>query len=77
MRVADWIIENLDKYGNCVIPNKLIKLYGIKRVIEEITEQTGYEVMIEKRGLDKFDYFSETNKSKRIEKVPLYIATRI
>ncbi len=73
MRIAEWIIENLDQYGNSLVPNNLVRLYPIEELEDEIKRMAGYDVMIEKRMIDKLDFNHNTNKRHKPKKEPLYI----
>lgn len=77
MRIAEWIIDNLSQYGNSLVPNNLIKLYGIRKAEKEIAELAGYPVLIEERMIDNYDLNIDPKKRKKPKKDALYIATRI
>lgn len=77
MRIAEWIIDNLNEYGNCALPNKLIKLYGIRQAEKEITELAGYPVLIEERTVDSYAYSAVATLNTKRKKEKLYIAVRL
>lgn len=48
-----WIIVNLLKYGNCLIPNEKVKKYGEKNIENKLKEMADEEVVIDKKDLKK------------------------
>lgn len=76
MKIED-IIDNLAQYGNSLVPNNLIKLYGIRKAEKEIAELAGYPVLIEERMIDNYDNNMNANKRKKPKRDYLYIVTRI
>ncbi len=48
MRIADWIIRNLQDHGNSIVPNELIEKHGEKEVVEAIQEKMGCLIEIRK-----------------------------
>lgn len=81
MRIAEWIIDNLNEYGNCYLPSNLFQLYSLEDVEEEISRLTGYEVMIERRIIDEIDLDFKIRYNnqhrKKTKKEIMYIASRI
>ena len=80
MRIDDWIIDNICHYGNSLVPNNLVELYGIRAVEKEISKLAGYECLIEIKHSDTYreDYNHRANpKYNRHKKETLYIASRI
>lgn len=81
MRIAGWIIDNLNEYGNCYLPSNLFQLYSLEDVEEEISRLAGYEVMIEKRIIDEIDLGFKTRYNslhrKKAKEGIMYIVSRI
>ena len=48
MTIPEWIIRNLQDYGNSVLPNELIEKHGEKEVVEAIQEKMGCFIEIRK-----------------------------
>lgn len=81
MRIAEWIIDNLNEHGNCYLPSKLFQLYSLEDVEEQISRLAGYDVMIERRIIDEIDLGFKTRYNHLHRKKPkkgiMYIASRI
>lgn len=70
-----WIIRNLKKYGNALIPNELIDNYGIVEVCRMIFLASRIRVRIRKANPTIFkDTLTGHDMMTKAEKKPLYIA---
>lgn len=47
-----WIIINLLKYNNCLIPNNIVKKYGIRHIERRLSSIIGEKVKIDTRMVD-------------------------
>lgn len=78
MRIAEWIINNLNEHGNCYLPSNLFQLYSLEDVEKELTRLTGYDVEVRKSVINDYDMnYSLTGKNhrkNRIKKEVLYTA---
>ena len=81
MRIAEWIIDNLNEYGNCYLPSNLFQLYSLEDIENEISKLVGYDVMIERRIIDEIDLNFSVRYNhlhrKKAKKGIMYIASRI
>ena len=50
-----WIYKNLDQYGNCLLPNSLIKKLGTKEIEKAIKKETGKKIIIRESYLQNWD----------------------
>ena len=46
MMIPKWIITNLKQYHNCLIPNLIIKKYGIEKIEMQFQEEHKMNVHI-------------------------------
>lgn len=63
----DWIIKNLNEYGNCVLPPKLIKRYGLNNLMEYIVEVLHKEITVrevEEWNTNKIIHIAEVKEGK-------------
>lgn len=77
MRIAEWIVRNLNEYGNSLVPNNLFKLYSLESVEKEIQSKVDYEIFIEKRMVEEADYNFNPRRRKKTKKDTLYICWRV
>ena len=69
--IEEWVIRNLHRYNNSVIPNTLIKKEGIDTINKVLTKQIGKKVKIRLSYLNKSTNITSKKKSKADE---IYIA---
>ena len=62
VRIADWIVRNLQEFGNCSLPEKLVQLYGFKAIEKELSRVLQQPVYIRVAGID---VMSENRKKNR------------
>lgn len=42
-----WIYNNMDRFGNCLIPDEIIEKLGSEKVIKDLEKHCGRKVVIE------------------------------
>lgn len=69
-----WVTQNIQTYGNSLVPNELIEEYGIETTEKIISYAAGMKVKIEERyPIEEPDYW-DFGKPK-ISKKKIYIAS--
>lgn len=80
MKIPQWVLETIAKYGNVSLPPKLIKKYGITAVenelhyltgdysirVREVREQVMAEIYNESHKRHEVFWIAETEERRRI-----------
>lgn len=79
MKIEDYIVRNLNDFGNCALPDELVEKHGVEKVERELSKATGYIVLIETRWMDKdtTPFANAEDIKKKREKEVLYMAVRL
>ena len=79
MEIKDYIVGNLNDFGNCALPDELVEKNGVEKVERELSKATGYIVLIETRWMDKdpIPFVNAEDIKKKREKEVLYVAVRL
>lgn len=79
MKIEDYIVRNLNDFGNCALPDELVEKNGVEKVERELSKATGYIVLIETRWMDKdpIPFVNAEDIKKKREKEVLYVAVRL
>ncbi len=79
MKIEDYIVRNLNDFGNCALPDELVEKNGVEKVERELSKATGYIVLIETRWMDKdpTPFANAEDIKKKREKEVLYVAVRL
>ena len=62
--VPNWVISNMKKYGNCLIPNKCVEKYGKEKIEDYISAFINSPVSIREIDLYTQDKYRKTYKER-------------
>ena len=79
MKIEDYIVRNLNDFGNCALPDELVEKHGVEKVEKELSKATGYIVLVETRWMDKdpIPFMNAEDSKKKTDKEVLYVAVRL
>lgn len=79
MKIEDYIVRNLNDFGNCALPDELVEKHGVEKVEKELSKATGYIVLVETRWIDKdpIPFANAEDSKKKTDKEVLYVAVRL
>ena len=79
MKIEDYIVRNLNDFGNCALPDELVEKHGVEKVEKELSKATGYIVLVETRLMDKdhTPFVNAEDSKKKTDKEVLYVAVRL
>lgn len=79
--MVSWVINNLETYGNCLLPNKWVEGRKKETVEQEIERQTWFPVKIREVKLANYETYDDEEthrKKKRAKKADIaYIVERV
>ena len=79
MKIEDYIVRNLNDFGNCALPDELVEKHGVEKVERELSKATGYIVLVETRWMDRdtTPFMNAEDFKKKTDKEVLYVAVRL
>ena len=79
MKIEDYIVRNLNDFGNCALPDELVEKHGVEKVEKELSKATGYIVLVETRWMDRdtTPFMNAEDFKKKTDKEVLYVAVRL